>query len=81
MRINWTPDMDAAMRAIRQAGASWLETADHVGVEVKSALRRAKKLGIPTARMNIGPVGGKAVIAGFTPTSKAAIDRWQRRTT
>jgi hypothetical protein len=64
---------------MRRAGASWLETSDHVGVEVKSALRRAKKLGIPTGRLNIGPVGGKAVIAGFTPTSKAAIDRWQRR--
>lgn len=78
-RIDWTPELDAALRANRAAGAGWLEVADHVGVEVKTALRRARVLGIPTGRLNIGRVGGKKIMAGFIPTTKAALDRWQRR--
>lgn len=51
--------MDAALLAMRARGASWEDTAARIGVTTMAAIRRARVLGVPTARMNHGRVPGR----------------------
>jgi hypothetical protein len=68
--IIWTAELDAAIQQQRRQGANWQEVANHVGVEVKTVMKRARALGIPTDRINVGQISGKDVIAGRRPNRK-----------
>jgi hypothetical protein len=74
-RIDWT-EMDAALLKLRAEGASWDEVSAELGVHNKSAIRRAKALGLPTGRINIGPVPGRAVVAGREAPRYSTSSKW-----
>lgn len=73
--------MDAMIRVMRGRGEEWISVADKVGVQVKTAIRRAVILGLPTRRMNIGPVRGTAIKGGAKPPrhprTPSAVAKWQ----
>lgn len=53
-KIIWTAELDAAIQQKRRQGASWEQVSVYVGVEAQTVIRRARALGIPTGRINIG---------------------------
>ena len=66
--IIWTEAMDRALIVLRHRGENWSTIAEKLGVAGHVIVRRrARKLGVSTARLNIGPVTGKRVIAGAQP--------------
>ena len=69
-RIIWTEDMDWTLVSMRRRGEPWLVIADCVGVCEAAARRRARKGGIATGRLNIGPISGREVAAGAKPPPK-----------
>lgn len=55
--------MDAALLAMRARGASWEIVAEYIGVTTMAVIRRARALGVPTARMNHGRVPGHDMVS------------------
>ena len=62
--ITWTPEMDAALRAMRSRGESLSAVADRVGVSCQAVAKRCRVLGITTAKLNRGVTPGVRVPHG-----------------
>jgi hypothetical protein len=56
-RIDWTPDMLAALQELRAAGHPILLCAERIGVDYKTAVRKCRQLGL-AGRLNYGPISG-----------------------
>lgn len=61
-RIIWFPEMDRAIITLRRKGAPWEVVGERVGVTAARAKLRAKDIGVPLGRMNIGRISGARVI-------------------
>ena len=61
--IIWTPDMDATIRTMRARGVTFRSIADRIGVELQTAIRRGRQLGLPTGHISRGPIPGVRAVA------------------
>ena len=62
MRVDWTPDMERALRSYRAAGVPLYECAERVGVGYATAVYKARALGL-TQRMNRGRISAQQLRA------------------
>ena len=77
--IAWTPDMDAAIRRLRSRGLNWEAIAERIGVCPEGVRRRAREIGVPTRRLNCGPVSGERLAAGAKPPRETRVGYLVRR--
>ena len=63
--IHWNGVLDAEIGRLRALGLSWGLVAKKMGISLLVVQRRAKKIGIPTHRLNRGAISGATVVAGY----------------
>lgn len=61
-RIIWFPEMDQALIELRRKGTPWEAIGERVGVTTLRAKLRAKVLGLPIGRLNVGRISGERAI-------------------